>query len=204
MPENNIIELVDWNKFSHIYYICDLIDESTKHAFASIDLTYKKNFQFYYQVDNPYYSKIYSKMQERKAISTDGDGSFKSISEFVNSLTIYNLLQDAKYREFNNILVINKVDFSENLHILKKAIDKFPFDFDVVSLSEKIKTENDIQFIETNAFKDIPNFVYLSNAAIKYLVQFQTQSFKPFYYYMSFRNTPRDYAIKRAFSSIAV
>ena len=144
MPENNIIELVDWNKFSHIYYICDLIDESTKHAFASIDLTYKKNFQFYYQVDNPYYSKIYSKMQERKAISTDGDGSFKSISEFVNSLTIYNLLQDAKYREFNNILVINKVDFTENLHILKKAIDKFPFDFDVVSLSEKIKTENDI------------------------------------------------------------
>ena len=66
------------------------------------------------------------------------------MSEFTNSLTIYNLLQDAKYRKFSNILVINKVDFSENLHILKKAIDKFPFDFDIVSLSEKIKTENEI------------------------------------------------------------
>lgn len=198
------IDNIGWSNFGKVYCICKLdnnLDEYRRmlHNLDVVGLLHNKKFQFYYQVNNPHYTKMLNAIKQFNSSIID-------IDQFANAMTFYNMLQDAWLSEYDRIFAINRTFIVDDVYQIQRALKNIPEDADIISFSEnkQVDLADKNVFIQTKTFKISPKCVCLSARGIKYLAQFMTQSLKPFDYYMSFKNTARDYSIRRKISALSI
>lgn len=144
---------INWSIFDKIYCVhylpySERVNQITCQL-SRLGILSNKNFSFFNTVPNKYYNSILSQFGDKINVSYDKkcdsaainlNTEYKVDISLVNTTNInytinsYNLLMDAYYNNYNNILIIeDDCQFLNNMSYIKSCIDNYPDNYDIVN-----------------------------------------------------------------------